>query len=1432
MEVGSCVKKYAVVISVITILIATLGNQLQASQLPWETENSVKNALSQQDGQSIVCEATVARIAARNNPDYFVIQDDYSGNRLVVLCHPPEDLSVGKAVYVEGTIGTLTANGERYVYDPTVYGYIKDGELQHWTPFFGFAPTDNKQELTFPTDPIPPSDPSLADDGLGIAGEVTADTTYRISKFDTVASLRATSPPILTPVKITCKPVTNVGENYIYVGDDNSSAVVRVYTNVIVKPTDRVIELTGTVHTENGALVIYADSGPDPYFDPQGSNGSVSVASTGTVAYAGTLNDANDTTNAGGISVMSTSSTPVDGDWVYLTGQIVTYMGRYYSYNQSTWIDVFNIQGLDCLPGIRVWRTSSSGLSSICAIVDVMAQVNTMDGQRILGLYNTSDDSSSIECKNLDQTGTVNISPLGMNNRALGGSPLGSNPGISNAYGPYNIGSYVTVWGKVLEIGDNYYLDQSNTTPYMRIDDGSNLATGNSSYGTYGEKGVTVFADTGYGISTGDCVSITGVCSVWKPENSSTSYPCIWSSDSPVSSYAMSAITDAGTGTISGNVKLYDMPESQAIVTVYCSDGQIQKLAITRQSDNSGSNSYSFTVTKYSEYPKYMVSAECDGYKTRTYTNIEPDTTRNLYLTKLRKIYLRANSTSIVGCSGTTNVTATVVDSGHNPVAGVQVRFRTDKGSFSDSSVIHESPSAATDSSGQVTVPFYSVASEYGDATVEATDDSAPLTGDVLTDDTYKYDWEQVSNQYGQPIYITINQPSASLELTADPTAISPCGGDMSEITATLKACGDNGLDGIDVRFYTDKGVFSETGTTEATVRTSNGGIATVHLDASSASLGKVTINAYAMDNPQKNATVYVSIINDILRLTADPYSVLPTDSNSTITAKLIKPDGTPIEGTSISFTKTAGNLSVTTGTTNSNGEVTTTLSGVSQGSFAVVEATTTNRCAGTFAQRCQVDFLLSEADDWPMFMHDTRHQGYALTGDSCSITSFGSPVWTKPIDTATSSVARSDWATSGHPNPGMSSFFIWDTYVFEHPYIDSSPVQAAGCPVIVGAWFGGTDSYLSGSCGYIAAFNTTTGDLQWDYPAGAYSNAILRLSGGIASTPAVATVGDQKYVYFGCMDGNVYCLNAITGAYVWSHQTTRRDGTTAARIIQSPVVCNGVVYIGNESAKVYALNASNGNEVWTSPFEIPTSELIYYDTDDIYDITGVSSIAVANIGGADRLYFGSDAGYLYCVDASTKTQVWSYRPDRYGCIESSPTIYAGNVYFGITFYTGKNLYAANASTGEPVWSVGLDGGYGEEVRATCAAMDNGIFVGEDTGNYFYRVNAQTGAKEPMNLNNPLDAYYGNYFVGSAAFTSAGYGIVGNDNGKLYAIDKDDMNKLAECNTAQNNTSTNSFVCSSPAISYAAESGYKWIYVVSRAGNGRGTLYAFKQAKN
>ena len=64
-----------------------------------------------------------------------------------------------------------------------------------------------------------------------------------------------------------------------------------------------------------------------------------------------------------------------------------------------------------------------------------------------------------------------------------------------------------------------------------------------------------------------------------------------------------------------------------------------------------------------------------------------------------------------------------------------------------------------------------------------------------------------------------------------------------------------------------------------------------------------------------------------------------------------------------------------------------------------------------------------------------------------------------------------------------------------------------------------------------------------------------------IWSSPAVA----NGVVYVDSNDGNVYALNAKTGAKLWSYTT---GGPVS---YSSPVVVNGVVYVGSEDGKVYA---------------------------------------------------------------------------------------------------------------------------------------------------------------------------------------------------------------------------------------------------------------------
>jgi outer membrane protein assembly factor BamB/orotate phosphoribosyltransferase len=73
------------------------------------------------------------------------------------------------------------------------------------------------------------------------------------------------------------------------------------------------------------------------------------------------------------------------------------------------------------------------------------------------------------------------------------------------------------------------------------------------------------------------------------------------------------------------------------------------------------------------------------------------------------------------------------------------------------------------------------------------------------------------------------------------------------------------------------------------------------------------------------------------------------------------------------------------------------------------------------------------------------------------------------------------------------------------------------------------------------------------------------------------------------------------------------------------------------------------------------------------------------------RIYFGSDCGILWCLDANNGSVVWTFKVNdqAHKNIWSSPTIHDGRVFFGS--YDG-NVYCLDAETGSEVWRfIGAD---------------------------------------------------------------------------------------------------------------------------------------------
>ena len=103
-----------------------------------------------------------------------------------------------------------------------------------------------------------------------------------------------------------------------------------------------------------------------------------------------------------------------------------------------------------------------------------------------------------------------------------------------------------------------------------------------------------------------------------------------------------------------------------------------------------------------------------------------------------------------------------------------------------------------------------------------------------------------------------------------------------------------------------------------------------------------------------------------------------------------------------------------------------------------------------------------------------------------------------------------------------------------------------------------------------------------------------------------------------------------------------------------SPAVNKGVIYFGSENGTFYALNANTGADLWS------------YATGG-----GVRSSPAVVDGVA---FFGSDDGNVYALNARTGAKMWNY-PVGAG-VHSSPAVVNGVVYIGSS---DCNAYALNA---------------------------------------------------------------------------------------------------------------------------------------------------------
>jgi len=287
---------------------------------------------------------------------------------------------------------------------------------------------------------------------------------------------------------------------------------------------------------------------------------------------------------------------------------------------------------------------------------------------------------------------------------------------------------------------------------------------------------------------------------------------------------------------------------------------------------------------------------------------------------------------------------------------------------------------------------------------------------------------------------------------------------------------------------------------------------------------------------------------------------------------------------------------------------------------------------------------------------------------------------------------------------------------------------------------------YVGSTDGNLYAIDAESGAQRWKFTTKAWE----------VSSPAV----DSGVVYFLSYDSNFYAIDAASGQVRWKFKTEGERHFTGTHLhylqpaiesmpdpwdfyLSSPAVWNGAVYFGGSDGNIYALDALSGALKW----KFKTGDVVH------------SSPAIAD----GTLYIGSWDRHLYAIDAASGKEKWRFKtgddPDAHNHIgiQSSPAVMDGVIYFGSR---DSFAYAVDAATGKQLWKFSTDGSW---VNNSMVVHNGRAYFGTSIPGIMHAVDAKTG-KAIFDLPTGTPVFASMALAGDTLY-------LGNFGGKLTAVD-------------------------------------------------------------
>lgn len=296
---------------------------------------------------------------------------------------------------------------------------------------------------------------------------------------------------------------------------------------------------------------------------------------------------------------------------------------------------------------------------------------------------------------------------------------------------------------------------------------------------------------------------------------------------------------------------------------------------------------------------------------------------------------------------------------------------------------------------------------------------------------------------------------------------------------------------------------------------------------------------------------------------------------------------------------------------------------------------------------------------------------------------------------------------------------------------------------------------YTGGDDGNVYALNANTGSKVWQTSVGGVAvnpvsgvfndpfSALLAMDNS-RSSPRIS----GNTLYLGSLDGNLYALNANTGAVLWKYQT-------GGPILATPSISYDGIYVAASTpapnGTFYKLDLS-GKLIWQTTIPYVLNETTPSGNFLLAAPTIAPDLGMVFLRNGFRLNYG--------INATTGAIMWTYdgrynagTPGQTGGIMQlvSPLYEYGKIYIN-DFY---GICCLNAATGEQVWYTYLSR---EDLAQGLAYSYSRIYSVNELG-VVYVLDALTGNKTSFyqlgnsQMHSAPSLYGGNLYVGNQGWT-------------------------------------------------------------------------------